>query len=105
MLYKELCSLTLAVFPVRDIFEVVDSGVVVVLTREHNLVQVARMSVRNWVSWMVSLRLSSDILKDLLLVSHLPKPVSLLVFILTPSDCPRTHIKTAHEHNLSVDNN
>jgi hypothetical protein len=43
-------ALTLVVFPFIDIFKVVDSRVVVVLSRKDNVVHVAGMGVRDGVT-------------------------------------------------------
>jgi hypothetical protein len=46
---------TLVVLPLVDILEVVDPRVVVVLSREHDVRDIARMGVRNWVAYPVSM--------------------------------------------------
>ncbi len=51
-----LCmSHTLIVIPILDIFEIKNSGIVKVLTRKDNSVQVPRMSIRDWVTCVYSL--------------------------------------------------
>ena len=77
-----LCGRTLVVLPLVNILKVVDPGVIVVLTREHERIDVSRVGVRNGVACrIVSISLSSRTpfpfrSGDVLLVSYLPKPVT-----------------------------
>jgi hypothetical protein len=67
--------LTLVVFPLVDILKVVDPRIVVILPREHEVIDVAGMGVRNGMTCLVSMIPLSQGQHGLLFVSHLPKPV------------------------------
>jgi hypothetical protein len=47
-------ALTFVVLPLVDVFKVIDPCVVVILPRENDVVDVARMGVRNGVACLVS---------------------------------------------------
>lgn len=70
-----LGRLTLVVFPLVDILKVVDPRIVVVLAGEHDVVNVTGVRVRDRMACLVSVVLSWS-RKDILLVSYLPKPVT-----------------------------
>lgn len=70
-----LDRLTLVVLPLVDILKVVDSRIVVVLAGEHDVINVARVRVRDRMACLVSV-IRSRSRQDILLVSYLPKPVT-----------------------------